>query len=132
MLKKSRTYLLRFVLLVVAVQILNLSVYAGDFDQLHFINHKHSIGNFNEVDSLAEYITEIVLDYKNAFPENGAHNESNGHSIVFKHVSFKLITPSQPVLLTAYRESVLLPFQFNEQYRFLYFKEINPPPPKLS
>ncbi len=126
----ARVYIRKLLLLIVAVQILNLSVYGGDFDQYYFTRHEHSIGDFNEIDSLIEYVTEVVLNYKDAFPENGAHNENTSHSLLLKHISFKLIETPQQQAVPTYQASVPLFVPLKEDYKFLFFKEINPPPPK--
>jgi len=130
LLKTVRTYLLRFVLLIVAVQILNLSVYARDFVPPA---QNNAIGETNQIDSLIEYVAEVVLDYKNAFPENGAHNHQSHTSHQLKHgnISFNLligVRKSSEIKRYSAFTNVHIPSK--EDYKYLFEREIIPPPPK--
>lgn len=120
------------ILIVVAVQILNMSVYGGDFDQLYLASSHPTIGEYNEIDSFIEYFEEIILGHKDAFPENGAHNDGSAHnSIQIKHISVKLFNESIKVAeVPVYDNNVTHSTPRNEDYRFLFIKNIIPPPPK--
>ena len=128
--KKLRTYTKKFVLLIIAIQILNLSVYGADFDCGLSSQHEIKIGEFNQIDSLVEYVAEIVLDHKNAFPENGSHNPNSKSSHQIKHSSIKMIDFRKHTEQPFYYTVVTLPEIFNEDYHKLILQEINPPPPK--
>lgn len=123
--KLLHTYLQRFVLLLVAVQVLNLSVYGQKFKE------SDSVGNVNQIDSMIEYITEVVLDYKNAFPENGPHNHQSHTNHQAKYEGFNLITflrksPS----IKRYCVAFAIHIPSKEEYKYLFAREIIPPPPK--
>ncbi|SIT03345.1 hypothetical protein SAMN05421788_10323 [Filimonas lacunae] len=111
------------------MQILNLSIYMQDFEPIK--THKHTIGEFNEINSIVEYVAEIVLHHKGALPEY--HQQNNDHSAMqmHKHAPIKMITfdDLQPkrAFYVATRNYI---HPLNEAYYFLFFKEINPPPPK--
>ena len=129
MLKILPTFLTRLVLLVLALQILNVSVYSKDVDTDAKDN---TIGEVNQIDSVTEFVAEIILDHKNAFPEDGAHNRRSGSSHQMKHISLKIISfpkrnPTQPSCFSLRPTAILS----KEEYRYLFFSEIIPPPPKV-
>lgn len=124
------TYAKKFVLLIIAMQILNLSVYGGDFDANFSPATHNNIGEFNQIDSLIEYVAEIMLDHKNAFPENGSHNPNSKSSHQIKHASIKMIDFKKNTEPPFYCSANSLSNFFNEDYKKLILKEINPPPPK--
>lgn len=114
---------------MVALQILNLSIYTQDFRPL--AQHSHTVGDFNEINSIVEFVAEEVLDHKNALPEYQHHNSNHKDLQLHKHLAIKIIELEEyaPVKLLA---QPLLRFgsMFNQHYDFLYYREINPPPPK--
>lgn len=122
-----RTYILRFVLLIVAVQILNLSVYGRDIVETAPSN---SIGELNQIDSMIEYVAEIILDHKNAFPENGTHNHQSHTSHQMKHASFSMISFRKNTEIKRFCKTVNIHIPSKEDYKYLFAREINPPPPK--
>lgn len=128
--KKIRTYATRLVLLVIAIQVLNLSVYGGDFYSGGYAAIKNNIGEFNHIDSLIEYVSEIILDHKNAFPENGEHSRRSSSSHQMKHICIKMIEFKKTADLPLYTVSADMPQLLNEEYKNLVPSEINPPPPK--
>ncbi len=112
-----------------AVQILNQSFDAIDFQPICATN---TIGDFNDINSATEYISEIVLGNKDAFPEfqqtqSGSHKSSQ----TFKHFNIKLF---QPTVLTVapvtYATVLSFAYPLDETYSFLFSKDITPPPPK--
>jgi len=129
-LKILRTYILKFVLLVIAVQILNLSVYGGDYDPNTSVAHQNKIGEFNQIDSLVEYVAEIVLDHKDAFPEDGNHNPHSRSSHQFKHTVIKMVDFSRKAEMPFYCTMANIPEASTNDYKKIILREINPPPPK--
>ena len=113
-----------------ALQILNLSVYGGDLDINFDYSQQNNIGEFNQIDSLIEYVTEIVFDYKNAFPENGSHNPNSKSSHQLKHFNIKMVAFKRTFEQPIYSIVINMPEIFNDTYTKLILKEINPPPPK--
>lgn len=122
----ARIIIGKFFTFIVALQILNVSI---DVQNHNLTIKTNDIAQFNEMNSLAEYIGEKILDHNNAFPENpkGTHKDVQFN----KHTDLKITYHPAP-LIQATVKSDHTPFQFpvSEQYKFLYFREINPPPPK--
>jgi len=112
---------------LIAVQIINLSIDAVEFQPIATIV---TIGDFNYLNSITEYVSEIIMGNKDAFPEFQKESASSKSQIV-KHISLKLFTAQNFLPNPAFKEisnAFIVPL--NEQYSYLYFKEINPPPPK--
>ena len=126
-----RIHIAKLLTFIVALQILNLSIFMQDFDPID--THRNTIGEFNEINSIVEFVAEVVLDNTNALPEY--HQQNMGHNMMLqhKHAPVKMVTfdDLQParVFYTPSREYI---HPLNEAYDFLYFREINPPPPKLA
>ncbi len=126
----AKTIILKFILFVVAIQILNLSVYGNELDHYTY-NHSFEDLGGNRIDSAIEYISEIIFDYHNAFPEYSNHR-TNNHSLQLKHFSLKVIHSIAVAELPYSTVSPTHVSQLKEDYHYLFFKEINPPPPKMS
>ena len=122
--KKSHSYITKFILIVVALQLLNLSIYAQDFKIL-----SNNTEATNICETVLEYVLEIVLDHKNAIPEQSQHHKDLHFH---KHVSFKAICFGVPVT-TEHEYSIkkieIVPLK--QIYAYQYLQEINPPPPKV-
>ncbi len=122
---KLRIAFAKCITLIVALQILNISIYAQDID---FMQPKHTISYNNEINSVAEYICEVILKHVNAFPEY----PNDGHKTMqyLKHIDLNLFSfqhfKAQPAIITY--SQYLFPNKID--YNFLFFNEINPPPPK--
>lgn len=122
-------HIARLLLFVVAMQILNLSIYMQDFEPLKI--HKHTIGEINEINSIVEYVAEVVLNHKGALPEYKQQNSDHTALQMHKHAPVKMITfdDLQPQrVFSVAKQTYVHPL--NEAYDFLFFREINPPPPK--
>jgi hypothetical protein len=120
------TQISKFILSIVAMQILNLSIYA-QFDPVQSGN---TMGNLNSIDSVTEYVAEIMLHHTNAFPEfekNGAHKDQHQHKNYSIHLfnDFKKPATGYNDALNKNNNGAVI-----KDYRYLFFKEINPPPPK--
>lgn len=119
-------------MLVLAMQILNLSVYGSSYWQQSVSKDGRSILQLNQIDSLAEYITEVLLDHIDAFPEqkeNHTKNQSKTLKIPFQLFNHAEIVddavgvpPATQVIYSLYRNG----------YEYLFSREINPPPPKFA
>ncbi len=115
----------RAILLLLAIQILNLSVNSIDFKP--FTTSDFTV--FNEINSIGEYVSEIVLGHINAYPE--FQTKTQKQSQMQKHVCFKIINTERENTLE------ILPFftilhssKLKNSILHEYFNEINPPPPK--
>ena len=115
---------------LMAVLVINVSIDAFDFQPLD-TNSELCIDDFNYLNSFAEYFTEVVLGHKDAFPEFQKEASSSKSQFV-KHIDVKIYPKDSYCCLPVYktiRTEFLVPLK--ENYHFLYFNEINPPPPKV-
>ncbi len=122
---RFNSHIIRVITLIVALQLMNLSIYAQDF-------HSLIEGNFNSPtnisETIVEYVIETVLGHKDAIPEqNQHHKDLHFH----KHLSFKSVSFNKLVLLTTSQINIAnLPIPLQESFDDLYQQEINPQPPK--
>jgi len=119
----------KFLIILISIQILNLSVDSIDFQP---ISDNIVIGDFNYLNSFTEYVSEILLGHKDSFPEY--QNESTSSKAQFvKHLSLKLYQSTSSLAINKYfEEASAFIVQLKEPYSFIFCKEINPPPPKVS
>jgi hypothetical protein len=119
----------KFFIAFMAVQIINLSIDAVEFEPLCATN---DLGNFNYMNSMTEYVTEILLNHKDAFPEYQKTHTSSKAQLV-KHIPFKII-PINGIVRVKKRDlnnsNYIHPL--NENRTYSYIREINPPPPKSN
>jgi hypothetical protein len=73
---------------LMAVQILNLSVDAIDFKPVYSV----ALNESNEINSVVEYISELVLGNTNSFPEPTVKQEHAAGQL-HKSINFKLYSP---------------------------------------
>ncbi len=123
---KFKILFAKLIVFIMAVQILNLSIYAQDYNPIKI---GKTLYETNEINSIAEYVGEVVLHHNNQFPEypNDGHKDLQ----FLKH--FTLTAFSIPVLKIQHKDyavNVNYSVPLNEHYDFLFYKEINPPPPK--
>ncbi|MDE3253277.1 MAG: hypothetical protein KGO92_10755 [Bacteroidota bacterium] len=117
----SKLHIIRFITLVVALQLLNLSIYAQDFRPLN----TSTVSETNITETIVEYVVEVVLGHKNAIPESSQHHTFH-KKVAFKAISlFNKIGITDLSIKHRIRNTPLL-----NNYDFLYLQEINPPPPK--
>ena len=122
---KAKTAFAKFITLVVALQILNISIYAQDVDALC---QKNVLMYDNDINTVAEYIGEVLLKHTNAFPEypNDGHKDLQ----FSKHIDINLFSFQHFKSKSSSTRKVEYLFPNKIDYDFLFFKEINPPPPK--
>lgn len=115
----------KFITLIVALQILNVSIYAQDFDALQ---QNNTFIYSNEINSVAEFVGEIILKHNNAFPEY----PDDGHKDMqfSKHIDLSVFSFNHFKAITKVDDYTEYLFPDKIDYNFLFFKEINPPPPK--
>jgi len=110
-----------------AIQILNLGIDAIEFQPLQKAD---SIEDFNYINSMTEYVSEILMGKKDAFPEYQKESSSS-KSQMLKHFSFKFCHLNiNTSFLKEFKECNVYSVLLNEKNKYLFFKEINPPPPK--
>ena len=115
---------------LMAIQVINLSIDSVDFDPLESTNN--SSFNFNYFNSLVEYVSESVMGYVNAFPEYQNESNQNKSQLNGKHISIKLYQTEVIVYLTQ-NEIISNNYttETKDRYQYLFFEEINPPPPQV-
>ena len=113
-------------ILFLALQILNLSVNSIDFKPFETTN----LTEFNDINTIAEYVSEIVLGHVNAFPEFATKTQKQTQ--LQKHITIKIINEGN---FFEPRPFATAPLRFytsiRENYLYEFFHEINPPPPKV-
>lgn len=125
-LKKLPLHISRLVTIIVALQILNMGLFAQDFQQLSTSSVCPEINIINTVD---EFVAEIILDHKDAVPETNDHSKKDLQ--LHKHVTNKLINFS--VALSNSTSGFFTDsksFIFSDDYNYQFSEDINPPPPK--
>ena len=118
---------LKCLILLISLQILNLGIDAIDFQP---INTSKTIGNFNYMNSMTEYVAEIILGVKDAFPEYQKESSSS-KSQILKHFPIKICQhefETDRKKMNEVFSSYLKPK--NETFNCLTLNEINLPPPK--
>lgn len=89
----------------------------------------NTIGNFNDLNSAVEYVSEIILGNKDLFPEFKKEGASK-HSSLSKHITcskifeptYITIAPPQFIIVRIFSHPL------DEKYTFLFSKEIIQPP----
>lgn len=126
-LKNFRLHIARLATFLVALQILNIGLFVQDFELLA---SPSSISDHNVINSIVEYVSEVVLNKLNALPEN--NNKSNKDLQSHKHFTVKMIELQKSFIVIqnpAFSFKTHFPLTQNYYYRFC--TEINPPPPKV-
>lgn len=122
-----RKHIARVIVLIVALQLLNLSIYAQDFKPL-YADQNNSEVNISE--TIVEFVVESVLGYKDAIPEQSQHHKDLHFH---KHVSFKAISIERNDLLSASQiRNATLPVWLYEDVNDLYLQDFDPKPPKIG
>ena len=109
-----------------AFQILNLSTDAINFQPFQTSN----LTEFNDLNTITEYVAEVVLGHKNFFPES-AKQDHHKQNQAQKHITVKLYNPLSayiPLQSAEYRDQFQIPADDNNLCFFS--RDINPPPPK--
>ncbi len=87
-----KKYLSFFIVMLVALQVLNLGLYAQDFSPLERDAYGYKS---NIINSVTEYIAEIVMEKRNAFPERKESSNQSEHEAMYKFQPFKIYTSPQ-------------------------------------
>ena len=121
-----KKYSIRIITLLVALQLLNLSIYAQDFKPIY---DEAGSDETNITETIVEYVVENILGHINAIPEQSQHHKDLHFH---KNVSFKAIKfHSIDILADSSIRIAKLPVPLHESFDDLYMQEINPQPPKL-
>lgn len=124
MVRKVRNIFCKTFLVLMAALVLNQSIDEIEFQPLATNN----IGNFNDLNSAVEFVSEIILGQKDLFPEFKKEGGSKQSSLS-KHIDNKIFEPVY-VLFTPAPIKPLQTFAYplDEKYTFLFSKEIIQPP----
>ncbi len=109
---------------------LNLSVCGGEVNDIDRPVNSPVLGELNQIDCMIEFVSEIMLDQKNSFKENGVHNNNGNHSLVLKHFHLKLFSENYVIKITRPLRSTVLRIPLKEEYNYLFLKEVIPRPPR--
>lgn len=121
-----RKHITRVIVFLLALQVLNLSVYAPGFKQLYSTNNTEATTNITE--TTVEYVVEVIMGIKNAIPEQLQHHKDLHFH---KQISFKTeCTPFFYHLPDLQVKSGKAAISLQDAYDYLFLQEINPPPPK--
>jgi hypothetical protein len=124
--QRFNKHIIRVITLIVALQLLNLSIYAQDFTPI-YNNQGNTETNISE--TIVEFVIEVVLGHTGAIPEQSQHHKDLHFH---KHVSYKAISFVKTVLLSNSQINIAkLPIPIEESFKDLYQQEINPQPPKI-
>lgn len=127
-----KAYIAKFVIVVFAFQILNLSVCGGEGNDLQYNANERPIGELNQIDCMVEFVSEIIFHFENAIKENGCHNSSESHSLLVKpHLSIKLFPHSFAVELPKLSTAALYTVPSKEAFSSLFCEEVIPHPPNF-
>ncbi len=110
--------------MVVALQILSISLFVQDFEPIvtSFVTPE-----INIINTIDEYIAEVILNHKDAVPENVNHSKKDIQ--IHKHVVFKLICFSRSAVACATSSITHTNLAyFSDKYYYQFFEEINRPP----
>ena len=125
-LKTLRLHIARFFTFVVALQIINMGLFVQDFQY----NISSSICDQNVINSVVEYVSEVVLNKTNSMPEYDTNNHNKDLQI-HKHAPIKLMEfEAHSFAVTVSPHIVVSNAPLIQNYCFQFCKEINPPPPK--
>ena len=122
--KKLRLHIARFATFLVALQMLNVGLFFQGFENLAT---PASISDNNIINSVVEYVSEIVLEKVNAVPES--HGKNNHDLQQYKHFTLKMVELKQEKILFPPETSlVTLNAFYTNHYHFHFCKEIMQPP----
>ena len=119
------TRLIKFVVFVVALQVLNMSI-----DIPAFQNENIAAKNFNYIDTYIEYIAENILKLENAIPET-KHRHQKHFQL---HPQMQMVCETMTIIKPALPDRLLKKVYtgYSNKFAYQFIKEIHPPPPKLS
>ena len=126
MLDHFRHKIYRFFALVVALQILNMSI---DSPSAQMPANAPNHDSFNYIDTYVEFVAEVVLKYENAIPETKNRQQKEWQmQKQFELVFQKIETITIPFYSKKEIQTSFI--SYSDKYAFQFIKEINPPPPK--
>jgi hypothetical protein len=124
---RLRHILHRFILVILAIQLLNMS-----FNNLNCFYSDEivvTVCHPNQIDSIYEYVTEELLGWENFVPENLSRSHPSTHFHKTANICWYIdkISPIKTELITTKNNYSLL---ILSSVPAGYTGDINPPPPK--
>lgn len=121
-----RIIIAKFFMAIVALQLLNMSIYTGEFENTPNATAKDCV---EETETLVEFIVEKV---ENKNLDADTQNDDNKEAHPYKDFQVKLFPPTiLAIKIAAPLNTHKLTHGFVIHYDYLFYKEINPPPPKV-
>lgn len=121
-----KLHISRFILLIVAIQLVNLSIQAHPANEVML---SHSYEDNNRIDNAVEYVLEVLMSKKDAIPEDKYPKQD--HTFHTKSIDFKLVVPQYNSIEPSFTMVELhKPFPNYKVYSYQFSTKINPPPPK--
>ena len=122
--KRFRFYIGRFFVIVIAMQILNMSI---DSPTAQMTVMQGQTDNFNYIDTYVEFIVEVILKYDNAIPESKSREHKELQQ--YKYTEY-IVQRYNAALNFVWTENLVnRPRHTSDKYAYQFVKEINPPPP---
>ena len=120
-----RNHIGRFFTLLIALQILNMSI---DSPSAQLPINAANADDFNYIDTYVEFVAEVILKYNNAIPETKNRQQKE----LQMQKQFELVFQKiEPITISFFEEKTEKRFlNSSDKYAYLFIKEINPPPPK--
>lgn len=126
-LRYFKYYSQRFILFIIAMQILNIGLYSQNIPT----TISESRMEQNIINSITEYIAEVVLKKADAFPENTNNNQDNNDTFFVKMWAFNLFNETATEI-NFYDTKVIKSYSVLTNQKITnYEAEIIPPPPKV-
>ena len=123
-----KLYISRFIVVLVALQILNLGLYAQDFTVIQKCNG----ADLNIINSVTEYVAEIVMKKANAFPEKKEKPNQSEHESIYKFQPFKIYASNTNQVIDQISVEHLIYSRFIVNVYINHTADITAPPPKLN
>ncbi len=131
--KQAIKHINKIILVILAIQVLNVGLFAQEFPANSVVTNQQNI-----INSVTEYIAEVVLQRKDSFPESHHHHNHQHHkntnSFLFKVQQFNLINVNHINIV-----SFFSPISEKAKYQNIAILslpiisfDITPPPPKCS
>ena len=124
-----KKYVSLFIVTLVALQVLNLGLYAQDFNTLERDAYGHKP---NIINSVTEYVAEVLMNKRNAFPEKRERPNQSDHNSIYKFQPFKIYASSSH---TSHRDEIALIHNYAGFIVPAYSNhttDITSPPPKTT
>lgn len=125
--KSVKRHISRFLVFVVALQILNMSI---DSQTAQMSVVRGQTDNFNYIDTYVEFVVEVILKFENAIPESKSREHKDLQQYKFTEYIVQKYEPS--LAFVWIENSVDRPKHTLDMYAYQFIKDINPQPPPMD